>query len=243
MDDDLKGITNLLLAAKLYHVPDQLAKERANHLLEMVNLKDAANRNVNTYSGGMRKRLELIIGLIHEPKILFLDEPTLGLDIQTRSVIWDYLKNLNKEKGLTIFITTHYLEEADYLCDRIGIIDNGKILTVDSPVNLKNQLGGDIIDLKLDLNETERIHELNNLDFVKKIDVMDKNIRIRVEKGEIALPLIIESLNSKGIMVTSVSLDKPSLDEVFLEYTGRSLRDAESEKSDSFKMYFARRSR
>ena len=243
LDDDLKGITNLLLAAKLYHVPDQLAKERANHLLEMVNLKDAANRNVNTYSGGMRKRLELIIGLIHEPKILFLDEPTLGLDIQTRSVIWDYLKNLNKEKGLTIFITTHYLEEADYLCDRIGIIDNGKILTVDSPVNLKNQLGGDIIDLKLDLNETERIHELNNLDFVKKIDVMDKNIRIRVEKGEIALPLIIESLNSKGIMVTSVSLDKPSLDEVFLEYTGRSLRDAESEKSDSFKMYFARRSR
>ena len=144
---------------------------------------------------------------------------------------------------MTIFITTHYLEEADYLCDRIGIIDNGKILTVDSPVNLKNQLGGDIIDLKLDLNETERIHELNNLDFVKKIDVMDKNIRIRVEKGEIALPLIIESLNSKGIMVTSVSLDKPSLDEVFLDYTGRSLRDAESEKSDSFKMYFARRSR
>ena len=108
---------------------------------------------------------------------------------------------------------------------------------------MKNQLGGDIIDLKLDLNDTERIHELNNLDFVKKIDVMDKNIRIRVEKGEIALPLIIESLNSKGIMVTSVSLDKPSLDEVFLEYTGRSLRDAESEKSDSFKMYFARRSR
>ena len=135
------------------------------------------------------------------------------------------------------------LEEADYLCDRIGIIDNGKILIVDSPVNLKNQLGGDIIDLKLDLNDTERIHELNNLDFVKKIDVMDKNIRIRVEKGEIALPLIIESLNSKGIMVTSVSLVKPSLDEVFLEYTGRSLRDAESEKSDSFKMYFARRSR
>ena len=153
------------------------------------------------------------------------------------------VKFLLKEKGLTIFITTHYLEEADYLCDRIGIIDNGKILIVDSPVNLKNQLGGDIIDLKLDLNDTERIHELNNLDFVKKIDVMDKNIRIRVEKGEIALPLIIESLNSKGIMVTSVSLDKPSLDEVFLKYTGRSLRDAESEKSDSFKMYFARRRR
>lgn len=243
LDDDLKGISNLLLSAKLYHVPDKLAKQRADSLLQMVNLKDAANRNVDTYSGGMRKRLELIIGLIHDPQILFLDEPTLGLDIQTRSVIWDYLKNLNKENGLTIFITTHYLEEADYLCDRIGIIDNGKILTVDSPANLKNQLGGDIINLKLDSGATAKIYELNNFDFVNKIDVIEKNIRIRVKKGEIALPLIIEFLTSKGIMVTSVSLDKPSLDEVFLKYTGRSLRDDESEKSDRFKTYFTRRNR
>ena len=243
LDDDLKGITNLLLSAKLYHVPDKLAKERAEQLLDMVNLKDAIDRKVETYSGGMRKRLELIVGLIHEPKILFLDEPTLGLDIQTRSVIWEYLKNLNKEKGLTIFITTHYLEEADYLCDRIGIIDKGKIMVMDSPSRLKDELGGDIINIKINGEYSEIIESLKQLNHVKKIDIVDQNLRIQVEKGENVLPSILEFINSKGIVVTSVSLAKASLDQVFLKYTGKSLRDAESDKADRFKMYFARRSR
>jgi len=243
LDDDLKGITNLLLSAKLYHVPDKLAKERAEQLLDMVNLKDAIDRKVETYSGGMRKRLELIVGLIHEPKILFLDEPTLGLDIQTRSVIWEYLKNLNKEKGLTIFITTHYLEEADYLCDRIGIIDKGKIMVMDSPSRLKDELGGDIINIKINGEYSEIMESLKQLNHVKKIDIVDQNLRIQVEKGENVLPSILEFINSKGIVVTSVSLAKASLDQVFLKYTGKSLRDAESDKADRFKMYFARRSR
>ena len=243
LDDDLKGITNLLLSAKLYHVPDKLAKERAEQLLDMVNLKDAIDRKVETYSGGMRKRLELIVGLIHEPKILFLDEPTLGLDIQTRSVIWEYLKNLNKEKGLTIFITTHYLEEADYLCDRIGIIDKGKIMVMDSPSRLKDELGGDIINIKINGEYSEIIESLKQLNHVKKIDIVDQNLRIQVEKGENVLPSILGFINSKGIVVTSVSLAKASLDQVFLKYTGKSLRDAESDKADRFKMYFARRSR
>ncbi|MBE18656.1 MAG: ABC transporter ATP-binding protein [Thaumarchaeota archaeon] len=243
LDDDLKGITNLLLSAKLYHVPDKLAKERAEQLIDMVNLKDAIDRKVETYSGGMRKRLELIVGLIHEPKILFLDEPTLGLDIQTRSVIWEYLKNLNKEKRLTIFITTHYLEEADYLCDRIGIIDKGKIMVVDSPSRLKDELGGDIINIKINGEYSEIIESLKQLNYVKKIDIVDQNLRIKVEKGENVLPTILEFINSKGIVVTSVSLAKASLDQVFLKYTGKSLRDAESDKADRFKMYFTRRSR
>ena len=243
LDDDLKGITNLLLSAKLYHVPDKLAKERAEQLIDMVNLKDAIDRKVETYSGGMRKRLELIVGLIHEPKILFLDEPTLGLDIQTRSVIWEYLKNLNKEKRLTIFITTHYLEEADYLCDRIGIIDKGKIMVVDSPSRLKDELGGDIINIKINGEYSEIIESLKQLNYVKKIDIVDQNLRIKVEKGENVFPTILEFINSKGIVVTSVSLAKASLDQVFLKYTGKSLRDAESDKADRFKMYFTRRSR
>ena len=243
LDDDLKGITNLLLSAKLYHVPDKLAKERAEQLIDMVNLKDAIDRKVETYSGGMRKRLELIVGLIHEPKILFLDEPTLGLDIQTRSVIWEYLKNLNKEKRLTIFITTHYLEEADYFCDRIGIIDKGKIMVVDSPSRLKDELGGDIINIKINGEYSEIIESLKQLNYVKKIDIVDQNLRIKVEKGENVLPTILEFINSKGIVVTSVSLAKASLDQVFLKYTGKSLRDAESDKADRFKMYFTRRSR
>ena len=243
LDDELKGITNLLLSAKLYHVPDKLAKERAEQLIDMVNLKDAIDRKVETYSGGMRKRLELIVGLIHEPKILFLDEPTLGLDIQTRSVIWEYLKNLNKEKRLTIFITTHYLEEADYLCDRIGIIDKGKIMVVDSPSRLKDELGGDIINIKINGEYSEIMESLKQLNHVKKIDIVDQNLRIKVEKGENVLPTILEFINSKGIVVTSVSLAKASLDQVFLKYTGKSLRDAESDKADRFKMYFTRRSR
>ena len=236
LDDDLKGITNLMISAKLYHVPDKIAKERAKDLLNLVGLTDAADREVNTYSGGMRKRLELIIGLVHEPKILFLDEPTLGLDIQTRSVIWKYLKNLNKEKGLTIFITTHNLEEADFLCDRIGIIDQGKILVENSPSELKEKLGGDIIEIMVDkVNNIKK--ELEKQSIVKNVDINEQNIRIEVEKGDIALPIILEVCSSKGIIVKRASLTRPSLDEVFLKYTGKSLRDAESTNTDNFTRY------
>tara|TARA_B100001750_G_scaffold192292_1_gene162979 strand:+ start:6916 stop:7905 length:990 start_codon:yes stop_codon:yes gene_type:complete len=224
LDDDLKGITNLLLSAKLYHVPDKIAKERANELLELVGLKDAATRDVSTYSGGMRKRLELIIGLIHNPKVLFLDEPTLGLDIQTRSVIWDYLKKLNKENGLTIFITTHYLEEADLLCDRIAIIDQGKVLVEDTPSKLKEKLGGDTIEIQVD-NAVKAKKLISEFSSVEKIDMIEEKLRIKTDKGNEVLPSILEICKGNNINVKAVALSKPSLDEVFLEYTGRSLRD------------------
>jgi len=235
LDDDLKGMTNLLLSAKLYHVPDKIAKERANELLELVGLKDAARRDVSTYSGGMRKRLELIIGLIHNPKVLFLDEPTLGLDIQTRSVIWDYLKKLNKENGLTIFITTHYLEEADLLCDRIAIIDQGKVLIEDTPSNLKQKLGGDIIEISVD-SHVKAKELISELDYVEKIDVVGEKLRIKAEKGDEALPLLLELCKVNSIKVKTVSLSRPSLDEVFLEYTGKSMRDTGTGFSDNSAM-------
>ena len=235
LDDDLKGMTNLLLSAKLYHVPDKIAKERADELLKLVGLKDAAERDVSTYSGGMRKRLELIIGLIHNPKVLFLDEPTLGLDIQTRSVIWDYLKKLNKENGLTIFITTHYLEEADLLCDRIAIIDQGKILVEDTPSNLKQKLGGDMIEISVDDNvkAKELISEFSS---VEKIATVGQKLRIKTKKGDEVLPLILEICKANKINVKTVALSKPSLDEVFLEYTGKSLRDTRAGFSDKSAM-------
>ena len=235
LDDDLKGMTNLLLSAKLYHVPDKIAKERANELLELVGLKDAAGRDVSTYSGGMRKRLELIIGLIHNPKVLFLDEPTLGLDIQTRSVIWDYLKKLNKENGLTIFITTHYLEEADLLCDRIAIIDQGKVLIEDTPSNLKQKLGGDIIEISVD-SHVKAKDLISELDYVEKIDVVEEKLRIKAEKGDEVLPLILEMCKVNNIKVKTLSLSRPSLDEVFLEYTGKSMRDTGTGFSDNSAM-------
>ena len=235
LDDDLKGMTNLLLSAKLYHVPDKIAKERADELLELVGLKDAAERDVSTYSGGMRKRLELIIGLIHNPKVLFLDEPTLGLDIQTRSVIWDYLRKLNKENGLTIFITTHYLEEADLLCDRIAIIDQGKVLVEDTPSNLKQKLGGDIIEILVDNHEKAK-ELISNLDSVEKIDIIEEKLRIKAEKGEEILPSLLEICKVNNIKVKTVSLSRPSLDEVFLEYTGRSMLDIGTGFSDKAAM-------
>lgn len=235
LDDDLKGMTNLLLSAKLYHVPDKIAKERADELLELVGLKDAAGRDVSTYSGGMRKRLELIIGLIHNPKVLFLDEPTLGLDIQTRSVIWDYLKKLNKENGLTIFITTHYLEEADLLCDRIAIIDQGKVLIEDTPSNLKQKLGGDIIEISVD-SHVKAKDLISELDYVEKIDVVEEKLRIKAEKGDEVLPLILEMCKVNNIKVKTLSLSRPSLDEVFLKYTGKSMRDTGTGFSDNSAM-------
>ena len=235
LDDDLKGMANLLLSAKLYHVPDKIAKERADELLKLVGLKDAAKRDVSTYSGGMRKRLELIIGLIHNPKVLFLDEPTLGLDIQTRSVIWDYLKKLNKENGLTIFITTHYLEEADLLCDRIAIIDQGKILVEDTPSNLKQKLGGDMIEISVDDNVKAK-ELISEFSAVEKIDMVGQKLRIKTKKGDEVLPLILEICKANKINVKTVALSKPSLDEVFLEYTGRSLRDTKAGFSDKAAM-------
>ena len=138
-----------LLSAKLHHVPNDVARKKAKELLELLELEGAAKRQVKTYSGGMRRRLQLAMGLIHDPKILFFDEPTLGLDIQTRQNMWTYIRDLNREKGITVFMTTHYLEEADSLCDRIAIIDTGAIKLSGSPSELKAKLGGTILTLQL----------------------------------------------------------------------------------------------
>lgn len=146
-DEDLTGIENILLCADLYGIPRNTAKERAADLLKLVELTDFADKKVQTFSGGMRRRLELACGLINRPKVLFLDEPTLGLDVQTRTATWNYIRTLKKEYGMTLFMTTHYLEEADALCDRIAIIDHGKIVVVGPPEELKHSLGGDVITL------------------------------------------------------------------------------------------------
>ena len=147
-DDELKGLENLLLSAKLHHIPNDAAHKKAQDLLSLLELESAAQRQVKTYSGGMRRRLQLAMGLIHEPKILFLDEPTLGLDIQTRQRMWAYIRRLNRENGITVFMTTHYLEEADSLCDRIAIIDSGAIKVSGYPSELKSKLGGTILTLR-----------------------------------------------------------------------------------------------
>jgi len=229
VDDDLTGMENMILQAKLYHVPTKVAKERITEALSLVALTDAANRRVETYSGGMRKRLELAEGLIHYPKVLFLDEPTLGLDVQTRVVMWDYIKKLRDEHKITMFLTTHYMEEADVLCDRIAIIDQGKIVALDTPQNLKDSLGGDIIELEFNDKKDDHTETLKSLSQVKDVMKMRDAYRIKVSRGEKALPEIIESLLKMKLRIGRVSLVKPTLDQVYLEYTGRSLRETQGE--------------
>ncbi|MEI6795558.1 MAG: ATP-binding cassette domain-containing protein, partial [Methanomassiliicoccales archaeon] len=183
VDDDLTGRENMLLQATLYGVELKLAKGRIDDLLSLVKLEEAADRLVKTYSGGMRKRLELAEGLIHRPKVLFLDEPTLGLDIQTRTTMWDHIRELKKTSNMTVFMTTHYLEEADSLCDRIGIIDKGKIMAMDTPQKLKDSLGGDVISLKVtgEMDYSEAIKKVEGVFSVKK---EDGSYRVKVLNGE-----------------------------------------------------------
>ena len=237
VDEDLTGMENLMLQAKLYHVPIKVAKERITEALNLVGLTEAANRKVETYSGGMRKRLELAEGLIHYPKVLFLDEPTLGLDVQTRVVIWDYIKRLRDERGITMFLTTHYMEEADVLCDRLAIIDLGKIVVLDTSQNLKDSLGGDIIELEFNEDSDDNTKMLSSMSQVRDVKRIGSVYRVKVSKGEEALPEIMERLLKKKMRIRKVSLVKPTLDQVYLEYTGRSLREAQGERGDAFKRH------
>jgi ABC-2 type transport system ATP-binding protein len=232
-DEDLTGYENILLCADLYGISREISKKRANDLLTLVELTAFKDKKVQTYSGGMRRRLELACGLINRPKVLFLDEPTLGLDVQTRAATWNYVRMLKKEFGMTLFMTTHYLEEADALCDRIAIIDHGKIVVVGTPEELKASLGGDIITVSIqkDVDITDLVKKIEHVKEVKKENGM---YMIKSENGEVTAPLIIEALRKEGHVVTKLSLTKPTLNEVYLQYTGKSMRDAADESRDSF---------
>jgi len=234
-DEDLTGLENILLCAYLYGIPRDVAKERAMELLKLVELTDFKDKKVQTYSGGMRRRLELACGLINRPKVLFLDEPTLGLDVQTRTATWNYIRKLKKEFGMTLFMTTHYLEEADALCDRIAIIDHGKIVVIGTPEELKHSLGGDIITLNIKEN-ADVSGLISSVEHVKEVKNEDGSYRIKAEYGEITAPFIIEALRKKGYTVTKLSMTEPTLNEVYLEYTGKSMRDTE-ESREAFRAH------
>lgn len=225
-DEDLSGFDNIMLTAHLYGIRDHFAKPRAMELLELVGLREAAVRKVNTYSGGMRRRLELACGLINRPRLLFLDEPTLGLDVQTRTAVWDYIRKLKDEYEITLFMTTHYLEEADALCDRIAIIDRGRIVKIGTPSELKAGIGGDVIEISIKESEadiTQLISKINGVSNVKRSGTI---YRVKAPLGEEAAPAIIDAIREQGYHVSRISLSKPSMDQVYLEYTGREMRDA-----------------
>ncbi len=235
-DEDLTGMENLLLVASLYEVPKSEARQRAAELLELVQLKDAADRTVDTYSGGMRRRLELACGLINRPKVLFLDEPTLGLDVQTRTAVWNYIRLLKEKYNMTLFMTTHYLEEADNLCDRIAIIDHGKIVALDTPQALKDSLGGDVIEIHVDRpSEDGLAASLGSLPNVKKVLPVNGGYRLTVANGEETAPMVLDAIRAHGLKATKISIAKPTLDEVYLAATGRTMRDQEGSSEDAFR--------
>jgi ABC-2 type transport system ATP-binding protein len=229
LDTELTGKENLDYHAMMYGLDHDKRKDRINEVLKLVDLEDKKDVFVKNYSGGMKRRLEIARGLMHFPTVLFLDEPTLGLDAQTRRAIWAYIHKMNKEEGTTIFLTTHYMDEADYLCDRVGIIDRGKILIIDSTQSLKNSIGKDIITLSCsDYNKL--IKRLEKENWITNIKKYDSSVTFGVEKGEEKIPIIIEIAQSQGVKIKSISLRKPTLDDVFLSYTGRSIRNQEAEQ-------------
>lgn len=234
-DEDMTGKDNIMFCAALYGISKSVSKDRAEELLKLVGLEDAANRKVMTYSGGMRRRLEIATGLVNHPKLLFLDEPTLGLDVQTRTAVWEYIKKLKLDYGMTLFMTTHYLEEADGVCDRIAIIDHGKIIKIGTPNELKESLGGDIIEIGVKETGEDLTPMIMQTRGVKEVKRTNNDYRIKAELGEETAPLIIDTIRAKGYHVSKIFVTKPSMDQVYLEYTGKTLREEEASRAESFR--------
>ncbi|HNR25224.1 MAG TPA: ATP-binding cassette domain-containing protein [Methanobacteriaceae archaeon] len=222
LDDILTGREHLEMHAALYGVPKDLREKRLEEVLDLIALGSKVDEFVKTYSGGMKRRLEIGRGLIHHPKVLFLDEPTLGLDPQTRESIWEYIQRLNQEEEVTVLMTTHYMEEADKLCDEVAIINQGNIITADSPSNLKRELKADTITIRVDKAE-EFLERAKSLAFVKDIFEADSEIKIMVERGDYLVPEIVNFANQHNIFVNSIELEHPNLEDVFLKYTGRTI--------------------
>jgi len=232
LDDELTAMENLYFHGRLYGMTDGQIKDKGMEVLALVELMDRKDSLVKTFSGGMKRRLEIARGLMHHPKVLFLDEPTLGLDPQTRRHLWDYIKKINEKEKMTIILTTHYMDEADYLCNRIGIIDKGRIIALDSSERLKDVLGGDVITLQV--SDTAKmkllIEKLECEKCVKKVDAFDGNLNVTIKDGGKNIPKIVQLAEKNDIKIDSVILKRPSLEDVFIHYTGRTIREEEPAK-------------
>ena len=223
LDRRLTGRENLDFHARMYGIKRGERERRVAELLKLVELEEKADIVVDKYSGGMNRRLELARGFIHHPKVLFLDEPTLGLDTQTRRRTWDYIKELNEREGVTVVLTTHYMDEAEYLCDRVGIIDQGKIIVLDSPRKLVDLIGSDLVTLELNTPNAAAIFE--NLDFVTDVQAHNGFVTLKMERADLRIPTLMEHARESGLEIKSVNMRKPSLEDVFLHFTGRRIRE------------------
>jgi len=220
------GRGELVIQGRLYGMNAVDAKARAAEVLRTLDLEAAADRATGTYSGGMKRRLDVGLGIVHRPKVLFLDEPTTGLDPQARARMWDEIKAL-REQGTTVFLTTHYLEEADALCDRLAIIDHGRIVAEGTSDELKQAVAGDVVTIGVNGSGVRVLNLVEALPYVREATHDDESglVRLVVDRGEQAVPMLLRLLDSAGFAPTSIALHKPSLDDVFLRQTGRSLRE------------------
>jgi len=236
LDGKLTGRENLEFHAMMYGMGKEERRRRINEVLGLVELTDRAATLVEKYSGGMKRRLEIARGLIHRPKVLFLDEPTLGLDAQTRRHIWDYIKMLNQDHGVTIVLTTHYMEEADILCDRIAIMDHGRFVALDTPGRLKDILGGDVVSLEVEGAADDLLAEMQKLEWVRTVSRHDGVLTMTMERGERRIPELVTLAQASGVIVASVHLHRPSLEDVFLHFTGSTIREREASVADRNRM-------
>ncbi|MFZ0005511.1 MAG: ATP-binding cassette domain-containing protein [Methanoregula sp.] len=235
LDEELTAWENMDFHGRLYRVPADLRKQRITELLNLVELENRKDDIVKTFSGGMRRRLEIARGLLHHPAVLFLDEPTLGLDPQTRNHLWQYIATLAKEKGITIILTTHYMEEADQLCNRVAIIDHGKIIALDAPKNLKDGIGGDVVTIRSP--DPAAVVAALSEPWITRVEQHNDEVVINLKNAEQHISAIVTLLNSKQVSIESLAIHKPTLEDVFLFFTGKTIRDEEADHKTNMRMY------
>ena len=246
VDEYLTGRENLIFQSRISQMPKEKVNSRIDEVISLVELEEKQNEAAITYSGGMRKRLDIACGLIHRPKVLFLDEPTVGLDIQTRRKIWEYIRKIHKEFEMTLFVSTHYMEEADKLCDRVGIIDYGKIQVIDTPETMKNAMGSDMISFSLIdgiAKQDELINRIKQIEFVNQVTRKQGEITIKSSQCSEVIPKIFQTTSEMNVEIDSLSLNKPTLDDVFISYTGHNLRDDTTQKLNKRKEFNLNRRR
>jgi ABC-2 type transport system ATP-binding protein len=220
---------------RLYRISSETRKQRIAELLNLVGLEERKDDIVKTFSGGMRRRLEIARGLLHHPSVLFLDEPTLGLDPQTRNHLWEYIATLAREKGITIILTTHYMDEADRLCNRIAIIDHGKIIALDTPKNLKNGIGGDVVTIKS--SHPDAVVAALTGPWIRRVEKHNDEVNISLMNAEQHISAIVTLLNAHQIPIGSIAIHKPTLEDVFLSFTGKTIREEEADQKMNMRMH------
>jgi len=229
VDSQLTGRENLDFHGRMYGMNKKTRRQRVEDVLDLVDLRDKADVLMEDYSGGMQRRLEIARGLMHHPHVLFLDEPTLGLDAQTRRHIWAYIQKMNREDEVTVVLTTHYMEEADHLCDRVAIIDQGQIVAQDTPENLKDLIGADVITLEIEDGLEDRLIQVfSGQEWISSVDRSENILNLSVDHGESRIPEIVLQASKAGVTIRSVSMHEPTLEDVFLKFTGKKIRKAES---------------